>query len=260
VRSRSPHSHLMPIVALLLAAPAAAPCAPGPGPERLAEIPGPEQIARALERVKADPNLATERTIKTLKWKEPTRQHTPKYPWWLAWIVGLFGWVGASARYLIWVSAVVLAGILGLHIVRLFRGAELARRGGQTLVIPTHVRDLDIRPESLPVDIGAAARAYWDDGRRREALGLLYRGLLSRLAHVHSVPIRDSTTEGECLALAAVRLTPRRQEYAGRLVLLWQRAVYGSEQIESAAVYALCREFPVLDLSSPVSPAPRHAS
>jgi hypothetical protein len=57
---------------------------------------------------------------------------------------------------------------------------------------------------------------------------LLYRGLLSRLAHVHAVPIRDSSTEGDCLALAATHLPAARAAYVERLIRVWQRAVYGN--------------------------------
>ena len=107
------------------------------------------------------------------------------------------------------------------------------------------MRDLDIRPESLPEDIGAAARALWDRGEHRAALALLYRGLLSRLAHVHRIPIRDSSTEGDCLALAASHLPQRSREYASRLVRVWQRFVYGGQHTEAATVHALCDDFGV---------------
>jgi hypothetical protein len=94
--------------------------------------------------------------------------------------------------------------------------------------MPTHVRDLDIRPESLPDDVGGAALELWERGEHRAALALLYRGLLSRLAHVHAVPIRDSSTEGDCLALAATHLPATRAAYVERLIRVWQRAVYGN--------------------------------
>jgi hypothetical protein len=110
-------------------------------------------------------------------------------------------------------------------------------------VAPTHVRDLDIRPETLPTDIGAAARALWDRGDHRAALALLYRGMLSRLAHVHRVPIRDSTTEGDCLVLAANHLSSDTQAYASRLVRVWQRAVYGDETVIPATIHELCDGF-----------------
>ena len=105
------------------------------------------------------------------------------------------------------------------------------------------MRDLDIRPETLPADVGGAARALWDAGERRAALALLYRGLLSRLIHVHRVPIRDSSTEGDCLDLTARHLAATRQEYAAGLIRAWQRFVYGGEHVQPALVQALCDGF-----------------
>jgi hypothetical protein len=96
--------------------------------------------------------------------------------------------------------------------------------------MPTHVRDLDIRPESLPDDVGGAALELWERGEHRAALALLYRGVLSRLAHLHAVPIRDSTTEGDCLALAAIHLPAAAASYAERSIRVWQRAVYGNAE------------------------------
>jgi hypothetical protein len=208
------------------------------------EPPGPAEIARAIETVKADPNLATDRTIRTLRWKDSTTTaRRSGIPAWLIWIAGLFRWLEQSARVLVWCAALVLAGLLVGFIVRLVRTHRVTHRA-ERFVVPTHVRDLDIRPESLPGDIGEAAHALWDRGEHRAALALLYRGMLSRLAHVHRIPIRDSSTEGECLTLAAAGLlTPSRREYASRLVGVWQRSVYGREAVQAATVYALCDQF-----------------
>jgi hypothetical protein len=127
---------------------------------------------------------------------------------------------------------------------------------------PTHVRDLDIRPETLPPDIGAAARKLWDGGDHRASLALLYRGMLSRLAHVHGVPIRDSSTEGDCLALAVNRLPADKCVYLSRLVRAWQRLGYGREPVQASTAFALCEEFgSVLDHGSePGSIATRGAA
>jgi hypothetical protein len=157
------------------------------------------------------------------------------------WIAGLFGWLGESARVLVWCAALALVGLLAVYLSRLAR-TRVAQSGEEPFVAPTHVGDLDIRPETLPADIGAAARLLWERGEQRAALALLYRGMLSRLAHVHRVPIRDSSTEGDCLALAAAQL-PDRSEYLRRLVRAWQWLGYGHETLESAAVHGLCDEF-----------------
>jgi hypothetical protein len=160
----------------------------------------------------------------------------------MAWIVGLFTWFGESARYLLWAVAAVLAVLLVRYVFAVAR-PHVTLAVDEPLIPPTHVRDLDIRPEHLPDDIGAVARTLWDDGHQRAALALLYRGLLSRLAHAHNVPIADSTTEGDCLQLTALHLPAARRDYASRLVGVWQRAVYGRESIDTAAVHDLCGDF-----------------
>jgi hypothetical protein len=203
--------------------------------------PTPAEIERAITIVKADPNLATERTIKTLRWTGSTPKR-PGVPSWLNWIVGLFRWIDQSARVLVWSAVLILVGLLVVYIVRVVRTGTLPH-AAQAFVAPTHVRDLDIRPESLPDDIGAAARALWDAGEHRAALALLYRGLLSRLAYVHGIPIHDSSTEGDCLALAATHLAQRPRDYAALLIVVWQRSVYGREDVRAAIVYGLCRDF-----------------
>src|SRR6185436_195976 len=49
---------------------------------------GPSEISRAIETVKADPNLATERTIKTLRWTGATGTKKRSTPAWILWIAG----------------------------------------------------------------------------------------------------------------------------------------------------------------------------
>jgi uncharacterized protein DUF4129 len=199
-------------------------------------------IARAITSVKADPNLATTRTIKTLRWKGLAAPKAAGVPPWLEWIIGLFRWFDQSARLLVWCVAAMLAGLLGVYLYRMVR-ARIGHPTADDFVAPTHVQDLDIRPESLPADIGSVARALWDRGERRAALALLYRGLLSRLAHVYRVPIRDSSTEGDCLTLAAAHLEGGRHAYAVRLVRVWQRTVYAHEPADTPVVYDLCDAF-----------------
>jgi hypothetical protein len=232
------------LLALLLAAHAA------PAAAQVADRPPDDaEVARAMQQVKADPNLATERTIKTLRWKESNTPPSPR-PAWVDWVLGFFRWLDQSARVLVWGAVAALAALLAFYIVRTVRSWDSAS-ADREFVAPTHVQDLDIRPESLPGDIGAAARALWDGGEHRAALALLYRGLLSRLAHSYQLPVRDSSTEGDCLALSA-RLGGPGRDYAARLIVLWQDAVYGHFDADTSAVHALCDGFaPALDTPVP---------
>jgi hypothetical protein len=223
--------------ALLASGPMAAAAQPAP---THVERPSDGEIEQALETVRADPNLSPQRKVRTLRWNGGQPQ-MPRSPW-VIWLIQSAAWFANSARRLVWIAGGVL---LALVVVSLVRARK--RRPGRAAAIvfnpPTHVRDLDIRPETLPADIGAAARALWDAGDRRAALALLYRGLLSRLIHVHRVPIRDSSTEGDCLELAARHLTDTRRQYAAALIRAWQRFGYGGEEIQTTLVQTLCDGF-----------------
>jgi hypothetical protein len=219
------------LLALLLTAPAV------PASEPLPEA----EITQAIEKVKADPSLQTERTQRVLEWDEKPKEKKPSRKWW-SWIGDLFGWIAQMSQMLMWLVIAALVGLLALLLVRLFVNTR-RMPGSPNLLAPTHVRDLDIRPESLPADIGATARALWERGEHRAALALLYRGMLSRLAHSFAVPIRDSSTEGDCLALAARTLDARQLEYITRLVRTWQLAIYAGRRIEDPVVLQLCEGF-----------------
>lgn len=210
------------------------------------------EIDHAIEAVKKDPNLASKQTVRTLRWdakpdkekKKEKKRNSFEWPDWLSSIGDLFGWIGETSRMLMWVVIGVLAALLAWFVVKLLAGQRLTSNP-RRFVPPTHVQDLDIRPESLPDDIGASARALWDRGEHRAALALLYRGMLSRLVHAYEVPIRDSSTEGDCLALAARRLDAARLEYTTRLVRTWQRAIYGGMTIDTPVIHELCAQFDV---------------
>jgi hypothetical protein len=122
-------------------------------------------------------------------------------------------------------------------------GARGGLRLSEPLNLPTHVNQLDIRPQALPDDIGAAALALWRNGRAQPAMSLLYRGALSRLVHAHAVPIRSSSTEGDCLLLARPRLPPSGYAYLARLVAAWRSTVYAGRQPADDEVAGLCQGF-----------------
>jgi hypothetical protein len=210
--------------------------------------PAIDDVRKALDVVASDPNVAPERTIQSLRRRRP-ESSSDDVPWWLdwaaaiaRWVRGLFGWLAASGRAIVWVVGAVLVALVVVYVVQLVRGRGLPRVPPR-FVAPSHVRDLDIRPESLPDDIGAAALALWNDGEQRAGLALLYRGLLSRLVHVHEVAIRASSTEGECLALARKRLSGKSVAYAERMVGTWTAAIYGGIAPAPAVVATLCGEF-----------------
>jgi len=240
------------LAALLAAAPVALIAQPDAPFIPAGEEPARAEVRKALDKVANDPNLAAERTVSMLRWKEA--EPVTDEPWWWTWanaaarwFRGLFMWVAESGRLIIYVLGALGVGLVAYYLVRLVRTRGLPRLPTQ-FAAPSHVRDLDIRPESLPADVGAEALVLWKRGEQRAALALLYRGTLSRLVHTHGVPIRASSTEGECLALARPRLAETGARYTSRLVETWAAAVYGGLEPQAGTVEALCGEFsPALD-------------
>src|SRR6185436_9959162 len=95
-------------------------------PTTAIDTPSRDDIARALQIVKTDPNLATDRTIKSLRWRDSAAPQKPSpTPRWALWIAGLFRWFNESARWLMWCTIAGLAALLVVFILRLVRGAEL---------------------------------------------------------------------------------------------------------------------------------------
>ena len=241
MRSLPEHRTAHALAALALAAVlATGPLRAAPPP--VGEVPSAEQIDAAVETLTQDSNLGGTHTVRTLRWADgKTREVRHSFAW-MGWIVELVRWFARTSRFLFWGAMAVLAGFLGIFLARLLRDRPKGAAADR-FTPPTHLRDLDIRPESLPDDIGAGARQLWQAGQRRAALALLYRGLISRLVHVYGVPIHGSSTEGECLALAAPRLDESPRRYASRLVRIWQLAVYGGHEPPAEVVFALCDEF-----------------
>lgn len=262
----SPESALRRLAAaflagLLLARAAAAADAPSP-----ATAPTREQVSQAVDALRQDPDLKPTHTVPMLRWKKADEKPTaPQDPAWLKslsrWIWLASRWFADASRWTLWLLGAVAVALV-LVSLRHWIGARAdpMPQGGGTL--PSRVGALDVRPESLPPDIGAAARALWLRGEHRMALSLLYRGALSRLIHAHAVPIRAAHTEPECLRLAQRGLDAAAAAYFARLVEVWQRAVYAGRDPEAAAILALCEGFaPALDArAAPVGAVPALAS
>ncbi|WP_432728029.1 DUF4129 domain-containing protein [Variovorax sp. W6] len=213
-----------------------------------------EQVKAAADKVRADPNMPGTRTEKKLRFKEreEDEEEPEKKPDSLDWLRDFVRAVAEGARWLIWGLAALALAWLAVRLHRWVRVRAGGARPGKA-PLPSHVGSLDIRPESLPDDIGNAAAGLWQRGQHRPALSLLYRGALSRLVHWHAVPVRAASTEGECVALAATRLAPDAQAFFVRLVEAWQLAAYGGRLPSTAQVLAVCGEFDLHLSGKPVA-------
>lgn len=218
-------------------APASAPVsAPASAPAALSA----SAVKAAVEVVRADPQLPGLEKERVLRFKRGEQQK-PKQNEDLSWWLDLLANLSGGLRVAVWLIG---AALLIWSLLRL-RDWLVARQRGPALAEspPTHVGSLDIRPESLPADIGAAARALWQRGETRAALSLLYRGALSRLVHTHGVAIRAASTESDCLALARPRLAEEPHDFLRQLVAGWQAVAYARRELPAEQLELLCSSF-----------------
>ncbi|WP_437883208.1 DUF4129 domain-containing protein [Pseudomonas sp. LRF_L74] len=92
--------------------------------------------------------------------------------------------------------------------------------------MPSQLFGLEVAPESLPDDVASEAERLWAE-QPREALGLLYRALLSRLLHDFHLPLKGSHTEGEVLGLIQRLEKEELSRFSNTLTRHWQNLAYG---------------------------------
>lgn len=213
--------------------------------------PSRQEVQAAAARVALDPDLPSKVKEKTLRFKRSdAKPEKPDPSPSLKWLIDLLQWASETARLLMWLAGALLVALLLVGLRRWIKARAEGRAQGLG-ALPSHVQSLDIRPESLPDDVGQAAAVLWQRGEHRAALSLLYRGALSRLVHDHGVAIRAATTEGECLAMAKRALDAARGDFFARLVHAWQLAVYGARLPADEDALALCRDFDMHLRASP---------
>lgn len=179
-----------------------------------------------IKQVLADPIFGEEKTERGWRLKkkadEPKKIEAPDLSGWRAFLEFIAGLV----RVLVW-AALAAAVVAILWWARRF----IAPTGTLTTTRyqpPETLFGLEVRPESLPIDIAGAAHAMIQAGRLREGLSLLYRGALSTLVHQHRVELAQGDTEGDALRAARRALDGRGGSYFAELVGTWQSGAYGA--------------------------------
>lgn len=201
-----------------------------PAPEAQASEPRREaairQAPKAIAEVLKAPEFGKSRKRQQLQLRTEPETPTQDAPGWLKrWLEfwrGAGRWMAEGLRIAGWIGIAIVAAVL-LRLVLRQLGVVRARRTPPPP--PAEVAGLDIRPESLPDDVAGTARQLLAAGRQREALGLLYRGALSRLAHQAQIPFARGDTEGDCL-LRVTCAGSNTRAYFAQLTRSWQGVAY----------------------------------
>jgi hypothetical protein len=176
-----------------------------------------------------------------------------KTPQWLKALLNLlegqrFGALASLIEIVLWGTVI---GALGLLIWRYrdWLQAFVSRRPPldikTTRPLPQQAFGLDLKPESLPTDIATSAESLWQT-HPREALGLLYRALLSRLSHDFNIALKAADTEGQILRRVELLQQPALLAYSKNLTGHWQNMAYGHRLPPAQVQQELCNGWRVL--------------
>jgi hypothetical protein len=149
--------------------------------------------------------------------------------------------IALIVEVLLWTALFSLLALLAWRYrewLRIF-GSRLMAPKKRAEQLPTQLFGLQIAPESLPDDIASAAEQLWAK-QPREALGLLYRALLSRLLHDYHLALKSSHTEGEVLQLTEQLQLSELSRFAQLLTRHWQNLAYGHQLPPANLKGALC--------------------
>jgi hypothetical protein len=236
VRSRANALVLAVLISPLgSAAPAAVAVKPAP---LTYTVISPATMGAAIADLSHDPNLGGQTKIRTLRWVTPSQPRPP--PTSPSWLIGLFDYIGQFGGLLLWILGAAAAAVAAIWIVRLIKSSAPRAVPVQSDVGDRQVLDLDIHPDSLPDDVGAAAIELLRAGRLRDCLSLLYRASLSSAVYRFGVTLGAQHTEREVLKAVKAALDEGRARYFADLVATWQRVVYAGEAVSSEAVLPLC--------------------
>jgi hypothetical protein len=148
--------------------------------------------------------------------------------------LGLAYALARAAEVLMWIAAGALIAYALWWAARMLPRGRAPRP--EPYRPPAALFGMELAPDKLPPDVGAAAGALARDGKLREALGLLYRGALSELVHRRGVQLMPSNTEGEAVRMAGV-------PYFAALVEAWRLCAYARRMPSSAEVERLAAEY-----------------
>jgi len=195
-----------------------------------------DRFARSVTRAYQDPLLAPKQTITRWVRKNPSKAKAKDEttPVWLKFFAAAIGFV---MEYGLWLIA---AAFLAYLLWRMPAWLPWVQRQIRKQVEDSAIIELAVPSEqSLPDDVVHAVRDLWDSAHRREALALLYRASVERVAEQLGTPFPPGATEAECLRRARKLDRADLQEEFAVIVRTWQRAAYAWRFPEPAEFDAL---------------------
>jgi hypothetical protein len=204
-----------------------------------------DTVKAALKAAMNDEALKTTREVET--WRKINRDEAKipndsafdLFPDWLRFIPKIFAYI---LEFAFWIA---LAGLVILLVLTSSRWLPYV---GFRLPKPREKRRVflatgELTAESLPDDLPSAVAQLWRDGRKREALSLLYRGSVFAAVTRCGVRLPPSATEDLCLDAVRTQTNAERSGFFTQIVTAWVYCAYGFSTPQDETVLSLCADW-----------------
>jgi len=214
--------------------------------QRLSEIFGDEyrkddaKFVAGVKQAYLDEDLNPKQKVGRWKSRLQDESEQPSQPKKPPSLVNVFGdMIAFVAKFGLWIVAAIVLIILLLNLPRWLPWMASHRARVRA---PDAIEVHDVETAAvIPADIPAAVRSLWERGRAREALSLLYRAAVMRLADRLGTPLPPGATEADCLRHARKLGADAYVPLFGRIVRCWQAAAYAQRLPAAQDVEALLR-------------------
>ena len=210
-----------------------------PDSPRLLKQPLTSQASRdSIKAILDQPPFKNKETVTRYRFGEDKAAIEPRdndnMPQWLKALMKLFdtqrfGALADLIEALLWGTVIAVIGVLIWRYrdwLQTFVSRRPKLRKNTARTLPQQAFGLDLNRETLPTDIAASAEALWQT-HPREALGLLYRALLSHLLHDFNIALKAADTEGQVLERVQQLQQPALLAFSKNLTGHWQNMAYG---------------------------------
>lgn len=194
-----------------------------------------------IRAVLADPVFGGEKKEKEWRYVSTSPDKSPdkvKPPSWLGTLRDAIEYLSRVLRLLVYFALAILLAVL-IYLAYRYRDAWLGPMKGRAAP-PSFLFGLDVRPESLPDDVAAAALAELQKGSASGALSLLYRAALVSLIHHSQLDFHAGHTEDDCLQLVRAAVDTGHSSYFAELLDAWKRTAYAHEPPPMPVLESLC--------------------
>ncbi|MCL2590020.1 MAG: hypothetical protein FWD67_03845 [Betaproteobacteria bacterium] len=203
-----------------------------PAPNNRASASGqarPAYVAQAREMVDAvlaEPEFDRTQIIKKPKSKEPlTQEPATQKPTTSGKSSDRGNFFAQSGEIILWLLVFVLIVLLVVYAKHWLPFLSLRRSRGKSPHLSQQSDSVLETAVALPEDIATAIARYWREGKKDEALSLLYRGTIKLLSEHYRIDLPQSATEGEMHLLVSNAIPSFKDDF-GNIVRAWLRLAY----------------------------------